>query len=138
MQTPIQRTEQLHLKRQATGLPRKRVGAPRSRQAGRSQLHTSFITSISQKLRRPALLGGVTGSPETGVEGEGPARQAGLLVSTDPLLKLPVDTKRRRLPSLIPVMEKLTLAWHECLNTYSTGEHMTPMVCAAHACETSP
>lgn len=48
---------------------------------------------MSQKLRRLALLGGVTGSPETGVEGKVLALQAGLLVSNDLLLRLPVDTE---------------------------------------------
>lgn len=36
------------------------------------------------------------------------ARQAGLLVSNGPLLRLPVDTKHCRLPSLTLFKEKLT------------------------------
>lgn len=54
------------------------------------------------------MLGGVTGSPETGVQGKVLARQAGLLVSNGPLLRLPVDTKHCRLPPWIPSIEKLT------------------------------
>lgn len=54
----------------------------------------SPLTSISQKLRRPALLGGVTGSPGAGPGGKVLARPAGLLVSKDPLLRLPVDTRQ--------------------------------------------
>lgn len=59
-----------------------------------------LITSISQKLRRPALLGGVTGSPGPGPGGKVLARPAGLLASNDPLRRLPVDMRRDRLLSL--------------------------------------
>jgi len=84
------------------GPPGSREGRQEAGKKAEVNLTTSLysITSISQKLRRPALLGGVTGSPGPGLGGKVLARPAGLLVSSDPLLRLPVSSRHYRLLSL--------------------------------------
>ena len=84
------------------GPPGNREGRQEAGKKAEINFTTSLspITSMSQKLRRPALLGGVTGSPGPGLGGKVLARLAELLVSIDPLLRLPVGTRHYRLLSL--------------------------------------